>query len=175
MFKVLLYTRPFYLDQLYNPHADNLGMFEFYREVIPSHWTVYQSAENDPVSKIHGLAAFSCLYVSHCTHWRVHRTPAFHRIPVLAAGRYAAGYTTNDEPMWARIVRSNVFKIIRVRLCRQWLARVSVEICRAQWCDYVVADIITAQLEAWFAAVPHEEVQWSEYDDGLRIYRVKQW
>jgi hypothetical protein len=119
MFKVLLCTRPFYLDQLYNPHADKLGMFEFYRQVIPSHWTVYQSAENDPVSKIHCLAAFSCLQVAHCGHWRGRRTPAFHRIPVLAAGRYAAGYTTNDEPMWARIVRSYVFKIIRVRVCRQ--------------------------------------------------------
>jgi len=172
MFEVLLCTRPFYLDQLYNPHADKLGMFEFYREVIPSHWIVFLSADN---KRIFSISAFSCLHVSHCDHWRVHRTPAFHRIPVLACGPYTESQKTNGEPLWSRSIRNYVFKVIRVRVCRQWLARARMEIYRAQWCDHVVADIITAQLEAWFAAVPHEEVKWSEYDDWLRIYRVKQW
>ncbi len=137
------------------------------------------SAENDPVSQIHCFPALQWLAAAHrIPYWdrRVYRTPAFHRIPVLAFGHYIDSYvTTGDEPTWVRRTRNYVFKIIRVRVCRQWLARVRVEICRAQWCDDGVADVIIAQLETWFAAVPHEEVQWSVYDDWLRRYRVIQW
>ncbi len=104
--------------------------------------------------------------------------PAFHCIPVLACGHWHVADCV--EPMWARRTRNYVFKMIRARVSRQWLARVRVEIGRAQhmgsfWCTDGVPDVIAAQLEAWFAAVPHEEVQWAEYDHWLGRYRVMQW
>ncbi len=179
MLSVQSYPRQFYQDQLYNPHAGADGMRAFYRRVISDHW-VYRSAENGLLSEIHSFPAFSLLAATHrIPYWdrRVYTTPAFHRIPVLAFG-YINSYirkAIGGEPWWARKTRIRVFKVIRVRVCRQWLARVRVHIGRAPWCDDSVADVIVAQLEAWFAAVPHEEVQWSEYDDWLRRYRVIQW
>jgi hypothetical protein len=182
MFSVLRHPRQFYQDQLYNPHAGDLGMWDFYQKAIPSLWRVYGSAENDPVSKIHGSAAFSCLAAAHrlpyTWYWHpgVLTTPAFHRIPVLACGHYIDSYVTSlSEPTWVRSIRIRVFKVIRVHVCRQWLARARIEIRRADWCDDVIANVIIEQLEAWFATVPHEEVQWSEYDDWLRRFRVIQW
>jgi hypothetical protein len=193
MLSVLRHQNRLYQDQLYNPRAGDAGMWEFYRRVIADHWMVHRSADNglpglcSKISKIYAFPAFSFLAAAHrIPDWdrRVYSsrtpgtTPAFHRIPVLACGHWVVA--DGVEPMWARRTRNYVFKAIRARVCRQWLARVRVEIGRAQhmgvfWCKDGVPDVIAAQLEAWFAAVPHEEVQWSEHDDWLGRYRVIQW
>ncbi len=193
----LRYQNRFYLDQLYNPHAGDAGTWDFYRRLMSDHWRVYRSADNGLpglCSNICGFYAFHFLAAagripdwdrrvySSCTAGTItafhrippfHRIPAFHRIPVLAGGHWALA--DGDEPDEARRTRNYVFKMIRARVCRQWLARARMEIGRAEWCKDGVPDVIAAQLEAWFAAVPHEEVQWSEYDDGLGRYRVMQW
>ncbi len=197
MLSVLRHQSRFYQDQLYNPRAGDAGMWDFYRRVIADHWKVHRSADNGLpglCSNIYAFPAFSFLAAAHRLPWTMQdgdcrlyssrTTPAFHRIPVLACGPWDATDSEHAaEPMWARRARNYVFKILRARLCRQWLARVRLEIGRAQhmgvseifWCKDGVPDVIAAQLEAWFAAVPHEEVQWSEHDDWLRRYRVTQW
>ncbi len=130
------------------------------------------------MNKIHGHAAFQWLTLVRQHAYGCTSTPAFHRIPVLACGYYSDGYYTfgdEEEPAWVHRIRNRCFKWIRVIVCRQWLERVRMEIRRAEWCDDVVAHTVIAQLEAWFAAVPHEDVRWSEYDYLFEVYRVKQW
>ena len=163
----------FYDDQLYNPHANEY--YELYENFTPRGWKVWGSLTSPAGSEL--VRRFLSSH-SLCSKWwdvrfqsgrRVGaRDCAWHQIKVLVP----MPVSWFNDTLHAR---NYVFKVIRARVCRQWLARVRVHIGRAPWCDDGVATVIVAQLEAWFAAVPHEEVQWSEYDDWLRRYRVIQW
>jgi len=161
-------TRPgmakaFICDQLYNPHAGEEGMWEFYRLHVQTFFRVFRRV-GFVDTRIHSFPAFSFLFAS--PRW-LYRTPAFDRIPMI-------GFA-HEMHLRAARWRIRIFKIIRARVCRHWLARVRLEVCGCEWCDEVVASVIIAQLEAWFATVAHEDVQWSEYDDLQRRYRVIQW
>ena len=194
MLSVLKNTRRFYEDQLYNPEINcDLSMRELYSQTIPLHWRVYcsvvwsvYSGEARPTivdSCVDQFLTSGMYYIpgwEHrhrnlhwdrrgCNHTR--QPYAWHRIPVLVT----VFHDSWDEPTWCANVRNRVFKVIRVHLCKNWLALMRVVVGKEDWCDDVVANTISEQLEAWFATVPHQEVQWSEYDDWLSRYRVMQW
>ena len=195
MLSVFKYMRQFYEDQLYNPAIDgDPSMRELYSQTIPLHWRVYCSV----VWSVYYSEALSSTIVDSCvdkhltssayyipdwehrhynSYWdsrgynHTRKLYAWHRIPVLVTEIHDSW----DEPTWCANVRNRFFKVIRGHVCKNWLALVRVVVGRAYWCDKVVGNIISEQLEAWFATVPHQEVQWSEYDDWLRRYRVMQW
>jgi len=162
--------KAFILDQLYNPHAGEFCRWEFYRVHVQSVFRVFRRVDGFDDTRIRSFPVFSFLAASHrLPYWHslVYTTPAFDRIPMI-------GFA-HEMHLNAADWRIRIFKIIRARVCRQWLARVRLEVCGCEWCDEVVASVIIAQLEAWFATVAHEDVQWSEYDDLQRRYRVIQW
>jgi glycosyltransferase involved in cell wall biosynthesis len=77
-------------------------------------------------------------------------------------------------------VRNRVFKVIRAKVCKNWLEYVRLLIVAAMaemnlWCDDDVANAVLQQLEAWFATVPHKDVRWSNYLNERDKYRVCWW
>ncbi len=194
MLSVLKKMLRFYEDQLYNPEINcDLSMRELYSKTFPLHWrvycsvvwSVYSSEVSSTIvdSSVDQFLTSGMYYIPGWKHrhdnsnWdrrgynNTRKLYAWHRIPVLCREVHDSW----DEPTWCANVRNRVFKVIRVHLCKNWLALVRVVLGQADWCKDVVADTIITELEAWFATVPHQEVQWSEYDDWLGRYRVMQW
>jgi hypothetical protein len=143
--------KQFFQDQLYNPHGRHF--LDLYRVVFAqTRWVVFGSFQL--ITRQHGVPVATALV----------RGPArlvgslpytYHGIPVLASW---------PRPFYDRTegVRSRFFKVIRVRVCRHWLAHVRVLLCKI--CSPDVADCVAKELEAWFATVPHREVRWSDFD-----------
>ena len=163
----------FYEDQLYNVHSREYS--ELYEDVIPRRWKVWGSLTR-PV----GSNWASSFLVSHslCRKWWEIRYRGSNRLGRRDCAWHQMQVLVPYPHSWANDTlhaRNYVFKVIRARVCRQWLARVRVHIGRADWCDDVVAGVVCQQLEAWFARLPHADVRWSTYVEQRRQYRVCWW
>jgi hypothetical protein len=162
----------FYEDQLYNPHASEY--YELYKNVTPRGWKVWGSltGRGSELSRNfladHSLCRKWWEVKYKCGRLVAARDSAYHQIKVLAP---AATSWYNDTLK----VRGWFFKLIRLHVCKNWLALVRVVVGRAHWCNDLVAGILCKQLEAWFATVPHADVRWSIYVDQRRKYRVCWW
>ncbi len=157
-----LYRVRFYQDQLYNPHAPEY--WTLYGLVLPD-WRVFGSPTWS--TKERGVPAANALATIKKDRRRF--VYSLHRIPVLV--HWARGTYEHTER-----VRCRFFKVLRPRLCRQWLAHVRVLLLKqAEWGSVDVADCVLAQLGAWFATVPHREVRWSDYVPERGRYRVCWW
>jgi hypothetical protein len=157
----------FYEDQCYNPHANEYHAI--YLAVIPR-WKVFGSLTG------RGSRPVGCFLARHdCRWWQMprpagwsQRASAYHQIHVLAS-------TPRSWYEDTLKVRCRFFKVIRLHMCKNWLALVRMVIGKGHWCDEVVAGIVQKQLEAWFATVPHKDVRWSIYAAESRYYRVAWW
>ena len=147
----------FYQDLLYNPHASEYN--ELIANVVVHTWKVW--------GRLTGRRSIFArrFLVRHSLGkkwWEVKykggrrvlaRDTAFHQIKLLVPYPRSWFNDTLHARHWC-------FKMIRARVCRQWLARVRVHIGRADWCNDLVAGIVCNQLEAWFVRVPHADVRW---------------
>jgi len=160
------YLVRFYEDQLSNPHAGEF--WTLYGLVLPRGWRVFGS--HTFCTKQQGVPAVNAL--ARIKKIRRGFVYTLHRIPVLVVRR---GFC---PPLYEHTerVRCRFFKVLRPGLCRQWLAHVRVLLLKqAEWGSVDVADCVAAQLEAWFATVPHRDVRWSDYVPERGRYRVCWW
>jgi len=163
MFQVLVDERKFYEHELYNPFAGEND--QLYYVFIPPYWDVYCSTDRDPTSQIRDHVANIYLLLHPISYTRMYEWFPFNRIPVTIMS-YPSRYLEEEMVAVGMNARIRMFEIIRKHLCRQWLARVRVELNRSLSED--VLDLLTAQLEAWFATVPHEDVRFSQVDSRGR-------
>jgi hypothetical protein len=158
---------PFFQDQLYNSHGGEF--FWLYHRVIARDYKVWSSGV------LHSGKVGSCtaaIFLAHFRGWDKKWSnvrSAYHQIDVVTP---VVGHHEYTDTLQAR---NRVFKVIRAKVCKNWLEHVRLLMMATYWCDNVVANTVLQQLEAWFATVPHKDVRWSNYLNERAKWKVFCW